>query len=339
MRTDQRVELPGIGYWRHDLGHCLQATFGVLLRFHGADPLDVLGSAWQFGYRAGDVRREEYYFPCLRGSLAASLAPYHPVSSRWHEPVDAEQGWQQVRDAVAAGRPVAVAADNFHLPFRPAYRDVHTNHLLVVYGFTARRVLVADPVPPRFQGEITIAELTAARDSDNPVRHDRDLFFTATPIANRWLELSLDGPLPELTPTRLRTVLAANLTSWRQPDTGGPQYHGLAGQARFLADAADRLAADDPTVVDETFVVAGVALAVTGLHGDFLAAAAERFDDPALRELARRVDRIAHHWSAVRISTATGRTDGAAAARSLRERADTLVNDHSDVLDELARQV
>ncbi|GAA3463948.1 BtrH N-terminal domain-containing protein [Saccharothrix longispora] len=329
-----KVELPGIGHWRHDLGHCLHATAGVLLRFHGADPLDVLGAGWGFGYRAGDVRREEYYFPCARGSLFASIAPHHAVTSRWHEPVDAEAGWREVRDAVASGRPVAVAADNYHLPFRPAYGDVHTNHLLVVHGFDDERgvALVADSVPPRFLGEITIADLTAARDSANPVRHDRDLFFTDRPIGNRWLEVSVDGPLDPPDRDRLREVLAANLAGFAGEGDGGPDYLGLPGTRRFLADAATRLREHDPAAVDEVFVVAGVVLAVTGLHGDHLAATGRRLGDTALVELAREVDRVAHHWSAVRIAVAAGRADPSGAARTLDARATALLADHERAL-------
>lgn len=334
-----RVELPGIEHWRHDLGHCLQTTAGVLLGFHGADPIDVLGAGWGFGYRAGDVRREEYYFPCLRGSLFASIAPHHPITSTWHEPADAEQGWQEVRAAVAAGQPVAVAADNYHLPFRPAYRDVHTNHLLVVYGFDDERgvALVIDSVPPRFQGEITIAELTAARDSANPVVHDRDMFFTARPIGNRWLEVGVEHPLPKLDRDRLSAVLTANVAGYAGDGDGGREYHGLPGLRRFLTDSAARLADGDPAVVDEVFVVGGTALAVSGLHGDHLAAAARRFAEPALAELAREVDRIAHHWSAVRIIVAAGREDPGAAARGLATRTTALLADYTRTLNRMSR--
>lgn len=333
-----KVSLPGIAHWRHDLGHCLHATAGVLLGFHGADPLDLLGAAWGFDYPAGDMRREEYYFPCRRGSLFASLAPYHDVASTWHAPSSPEQGWDEVRARLLAGTPVAVAADNYFLPFRPAYQDVHTNHLLVVYGFDEARgtVSVCDPVPPRFRGEIPIEALTAARDSANPVRHSRDMFFTANPIGNRWLDVTVTGPTGPASRERLREIMAANLTGYEGAADGSSDYRGLPGLERFLREAAARLAGGDTSVVDEVFVVAGVALAVTGLHGDYLAAAARRLGEPPLLKLAREVDRIAHHWSAVRIIVATGRDDPATAGRALAGRTTELLLDQLGTVDRMA---
>lgn len=332
-----RVVLPGIRSWRHDLTHCLHTTMGVLLGFHGLDPLQVLGSGWGFQYAPGDVRREEYYFPCGNRCLLSSLAPHHSLSSRWHEPADAEQGWAQVRAAVAAGAPVAVAVDNFYLPFRPAYRDVHTNHLLAVYGFDDERrlVYVADPVPPRFTGPIRIETLTAARDSANPIEHSRDLFFTANPLANRWLSISVDGPQPPADVDFVRAALRANLDGFDQPPGDGAALRGLAGLREFLAGWLP-LIVQGPHRIDEVFIVAGAILAITGLHAEFLADAARRLDRPALAELGREVDRVAHHWSALRIAVATARDDPGPAVPALRSRADSLLADQERVLRHMA---
>jgi hypothetical protein len=334
-----RAELPGIVPWRHDLSHCLQSVAGMLLRYHGADPVEVLGSAWGFHYRARDARREEYYFPCWNGSLLASMAPYHGIRSRWHLPADPVQAWQEVRTAVAGGQPVAVAVDNYHLPFRPAYHDVHTNHLLVVHGFDDERetAVVADAIPPWFQGDIGLPDLTRARGSANPARHERDMFFTANPIRNRWLEVNVTGTsvAPDL--DRVRGIIAANLAGYEGTGDGGANYSGLPGQQRFLADVAARLGDGDFSAVDEGFVVAGVSLAVTGMHGDFLAAMARRFRVAALGLVAREVDRLAHHWSAVRIIIAAGRDDIAAAAVSLARRAGVLHADSARVMEQMRR--
>ncbi|MDI6102996.1 BtrH N-terminal domain-containing protein [Actinoplanes sp. NEAU-A12] len=329
-----RVELAPITYWRHDLSHCLHTTAGVLLGFHGLDPVEVLGAAWGF-YYPGDVRREEYYFPGAAESLLGGLAPYHAIRSRWHTPADADEGWRQVRAMVAGGAPVAVAADNFHLPFRPAYRDVHTNHLLAVYGFDDRtgEVLVADPVPPAFQGPIPLAAFTAARDSQNPVRHSRDLFFTANPIGNRWLELDVGAEQPAFTADFVRYVLGENLRGFTAPSDD--TYRGRSGLSRFLDDVITRIA-DDPAAVDEAFVVLGPVLAVTGLHAEYLALAGRRFDDRRLYELGRLVDAVAHDWAALRIAVATCGTAGAAGRKSARHRAASLLAAHDRALSAMA---
>ena len=333
-----RVLLPGIRPWRHDLTHCLHTTFGVLVGFYGLDPLHVLGAGWGFGYRLDDVRREEYYFPCLDGSLLAGLAPHHGLDSHWHEPEDAAHGWEQVRACVAAGQPVAVAADNFHLPFRPAFSDVHTNHLLAVYGFDDEEgtVYVADPVPPRFDGPITVDALTNARDSNNPITHERDMFFTANPIANRWLTVELTGPQPTFDRDFVRRVLLSNLDGFARGKVEGPTMRGFAGLREFLTACLPRIA-DEPQRIDEVFIVAGVTLAITGLHADFLADSGRRLGLPALVELGRQVDRVAHHWTALRIGVANSRSAPIDDLPALLRRGRNLVADQERVLDRMAQ--
>jgi hypothetical protein len=342
-----RVELDGIRYWRHDLTGCLHITMAALLGYHGLDPLEVLGAGWGFFYDPRELRREEYYFPCRQKSLLGSLAPYHGVSSRWHQPEDAEAGWREVREAVASGRPVGVAVDNFQLPFRPAYQDVHTNHMITVFGFDDERgeALVTDPVPPRFTGPLDISVLTRARTSPNPIAGERDLFFTANPIANRWLDIEPPTQVPEFDRDFLREVIAANLRGYREGGDDGDDgsgtdpatYQGLAGERRFLDDIADKLAAGRTEAADEGFVVAGPVLATTGLHADWLARAGRIFGDARLIEAARAVERVAHHWSAFRIAVATAREAPPDAAGPLRTRAATLVADHDRALDLLDR--
>lgn len=331
-----RVDPGAVPFWRHDLTHCLHTTAGALLAARGLDPLEVLGAGWGFRFEPGEVRREEYYFPGHAGDLFAGLAPHHTVSSRWHRPADAEQGWRDVRAALLRGASVAVAADNFHLPFRPAYRDVHTNHLMALEGFDDEtgEVFVNDPVPPSFRGPIPLAALTAARDSGNPIAHDRDLFFTANPIGNRWLEVTIGADQPVCDEAFVARVMAANVAGWLE-GSAGPVLTGLAGLRTFLTAAVDGFAAD-PGAVDEVFVVGGPLLAVAGLHADFLDREGVRFGDTRLRELGRAVDRVAHHWSALRIAAATARDDRVAAVPGLRRRTAALLADQERVLHEMS---
>ncbi|MGH8933691.1 MAG: BtrH N-terminal domain-containing protein, partial [Egibacteraceae bacterium] len=306
-----RVVLDTVRPWRHDLAGCPHACAGTLFAAHGVDPLGALGAGWRFHYAPGDVRREEYYFPCPPGrSLFEALAPYQHATSSWRYPSDAGEGWAQVRERVAAGAPVAVAVDNFHLPFRPAYRDVHTNHLIVVYGFDDqhRTVRVLDAIPPSFDGDLRLDDLADARGSTNPAAGGRDMFFTDNPIANRWLDVRFDHrPDPahavEARAAEVAEALHQNLLGFAAErddtdDTGGA-YVGAAGQRRFLTDMAARLDCGED-VVDEVFIVAGAALATAALHADWLSEAGGWLGRPALRELGRRVERIAHHWSALR---------------------------------------
>lgn len=338
-----KVTLPDIRPWRHDLAGCLHACAATLLQQRGMPALETLGAHWGFYYPPGDFRQEEYYFPCRPGaSLLASLAPYHPVSSRWHQAGTAAAGWSEVREQVAAGRPVAVAVDNYHLPFRPAYHDVHANHLVIVYGFddedeTAR---VLDAVPPGFDGDLPLPALAAARDSGNEAQHDRDMFFANSAVANRWLDLTVDRdrmrPADQERPAEAAAVagyLRRNMTGFDAPDDGD-DHVGLAGQRSFLRDMEWRLSHGD-AVADELFVVAGSALAVTALHADWLAEVGRASGRPKLSELGRSVERVAHHWTALRIIAALTRSGDVTVAR-LRRRHDELLADTQRAIDKTA---
>ncbi|WP_137992795.1 BtrH N-terminal domain-containing protein [Streptomyces vilmorinianum] len=333
------VLLDRIRPWRHDLGGCLHGCLATLLEHRGVEALPVLGAAWTFRHFPGGVRREEYYYPCASGeSLLSALAPYHPVRSRWHEPADAGAGWREVREQLAAGHAVAVAVDNFHLPFRPAYRDVHSNHMVVVHGYDEERgtVRVLDSVPPAFHGDIALADLTASRDSGNELVHERDMFFTGVRIGNRWLSVELDCPpedFPVLDRAEAHRVIGLNLAHFAAP-ANGDAYTGLAGQQAFLEECVKRLGAGED-VRDELFVAAGAALACTAVHADWLGHAGRTLGLPGLVEQARSVDRVAHHWSAVRIMA--GLTRGADAPpgltpERLSRRVHALMKDHESAL-------
>jgi hypothetical protein len=348
MKQPSAHVIENVPSWRHDLVGCLWTSAGTLLAFHGAPVIETLGAAWGFRHLPGDLRREEYYYPCPPGvSLWEAIAPYHPVRSRWHEPGDATEGWCQVRDEVLGGRPVIVAADNFDLPFRPAYQDVHTNHFVVAYGFDEVRgtVSVLDAVPPRFDGEITIKELTAARDSDNPEVHERDMFFTNRPIANRWLEVEIDAAsFPVFDLATVGDTIRRNLDGFVAPApapeaAAEASYTGLAGQRAYLQDAVARLR-DGGRIWDEVFLVAGAALANTALHADWLALAAQRLTRPGsggprLAEAARSVERVAHHWTAVRIASVLTR-DAQLSPQRLQRRFALLCDDQARAIDELS---
>lgn len=330
------VELGPLRAWRHPLGGCLFAALGALLSHRGLEPLEVLGAAWHFRYRLGDVRREEFYYPCGEESLAEAIAPHHPVRSRWHVPPDPVAAWIDVRERLRAGVPVAVVVDNFHVPFRPAFGDVHSCHLVVVTGFDegAGTATVVDAVPPGFQGPLPLAQLALARGSDNRPQHARDMFFAGDPIGGRWLELEVTGTAPALSAELVRRVLADNCRRFRSAPGDGPDLAGLGGLARFCEWAVAAMAAGRP-VVDEVFVVAGVAMADTALHADYLAHAAVRLGAVRLREAARRVERLAHHWAAVRIAVATARGAEPSATPRLAERFERLLVDQRAAIGEL----
>lgn len=332
-----REILSPISAWYHDLCSCLQTCVGSVLRYHGQDPVIALGAAWDFYYLPGEFRREEYYYPTRWGNPGASLAPYHRVTSRWHQPPDAEAGWREVREAIRGGTPAIVAVDNYYLPFRPAHRDVHTNHLIVVHGYddAARAAYVLETTPPYFQGPLDAAILRAARTSQNPIVGDRDLFYTSTPIRNRWLEVRVDQETPTLTREWVTDVVSTNVARFHAA-ADGPALSGLFGLRTYLDAFPDRLAGPDGTAAAEELYVFGWAVqASTALHADFLATAGRRLEWRRLTETGRHVGRLAHSWTAVRIMAAHGRLRTAELGPRLTRRTAALVADYEKVLADL----
>jgi hypothetical protein len=195
---------------------------------------------------------------------------------------------------------------------------------------------VLDAVPPRFHGDITLAELTAARDSGNEVVHDRDMFFAGVHIDNRWLTVDLPAAdtVPALDRAEVARILDLNLRHFGERPAEG-SYTGLAGMRAFCDDIVKRLTAGED-IRDELFVAAGTVLACTAVHADWLAEAARTAGLPGLTERAREVERLAHHWSAVRIMAALTST-GLSASR-LARRFDTLLKDQERALLALDRE-
>jgi hypothetical protein len=333
-----KVELTPAPHWFHDLCSCLQDCIGTVLLHHGQDPTLTLGAAWDFYYLPSQFHPEEYFYPQRQPTLAQSIAPYHPISSQWHRAPDAESGWQAVRAAVAAGAPAIVAVDNFYLPFRPAYQDIHAGHLVVVYGFDdeAEQVYVLDSTPPVFKGPISIQALKDARSSANPV-DDRDDFFSSTPVANRWLQLTLDSPFPALTRAWVVETLAANLRRFHEPGDG-PGFSGLDGLRRYLATLCERCTRQEGRRDLAELYAAGWAFqAATALHADFLMQVGQELGWPRLAQIGRQVDRLAHHWTALRMMGGHYRERPTEIAARLERRAQQLLADQQLVLRELER--
>lgn len=177
------------------------------------------------------------------------------------------------------------------------------------------------------------SELTAARDSGNPQLHDRDMFFTDNPLGNCWLEIEVEtAAFPPFDLDTIKQMIRRNLDGFAaSPDgRGNGGYSGMAGQAAYLDDLAGRLEGGQ-NIRDELFLVAGAVLASTGLHADWLALAAGAVGIPALAEAGRDVERIAHHWTAIRIMSALTPAGEVSPVR-LRRRFSALPSDQARVL-------
>ncbi len=312
MRVNGPVRL-----WYRDLVSCLQATFATVLLHAGREPLAALGAAWGFYCRPGEVTTEEFYYGCRHGSLGASLAPHHPVASRWHAGPDGSDPLAPLRDQVGAARlPIAVV-DNYHLPFRPAWHDVHAAHLLVVYGFGDGTVEVSDAMPPAFQGPIPVEDFLRSWGSTNP-RDEQDDFFSNAAIGRRWLEVTLGEPWPVEDRPWLRSVLQSNLDDLAGGGDGlAGGLLGLPGLRGFLDELLARAGRGDSSALLELYVFGWGVQAQASLHGELLRERGRAWDLPALSEAGRAVESVAHAWTGLRITGAHGRRDPAAVAADL----------------------
>ena len=319
-----RARLP-VPAWYQDLCSCLHVDAACVLSFFGHEPLAVLGSGWGFQFRPGDWEPVEFFCPAPDGDLGRALAPHHRLRCRWHHPDGPDAARAALVEALAAGLPPIVAVDNYHLPFRPAYHDVHAGHLVVVHGVDTDRgtVDVLDPMPPAFQGTLPAAVLEASRASGNP-DDGSDPFFAGRGLDRRWLELRPAGGPRPLTSGWVDEVLERNREGLLRGDGdpgcgagGDGVLRGLAGLEAYLAALPRRAAEEGGRVLREVYVLGWPVQAATSLHGEFLALAGDRLDRPELREAGRWVELVAHRWTALRMAAAHGVGRPAAAAREL----------------------
>jgi Butirosin biosynthesis protein H, N-terminal len=329
-----KVVLAPMTFWFHDLCSCLQDCIATVLIYHKHDPTLILGASWEFYYSPADVQREEFYHPLPRPTLAESMMPFHPIHSAWHATDDAERAWADVKALVAEGQPVIVAVDNFHVPFRPAYGDVHAAHLIVVFGFdeATDEVYVLDSTPPTKCGPIPLRDFLVARSSDNPVSGERDFFFAGAAVANRWLQLDIGTPLPTLTRAWATEVIATNLRRFREPaaDSG---WSGIAGLTHYLASICERsLGPDAGDALQELYTVGWTAQGSTALHADFLMQAGRQLGWEHLVEVGRHVDRLANEWTALRMFGAHGFMQPTVIAERLRQRTITFLSNYEQTL-------
>jgi butirosin biosynthesis protein H-like len=304
--------------WCRDSVSCVQSTIAAVAHRAGLDPLEPLGAGWQFTYLPGDVTNEEFYVPTPDGDLARTVCPHHPIRSAWRVPGEGADPLHALAGWLDAGVWPVAAVDNYHLPFRPAYHDVHAAHLLIVYGIdrSGERVWVSDAMPPAYQGPIAAADFLAAWSSGNPA-DPQDDFFSSRRIERRWLELTVTEPASALDEETLLAAIRADTAAY---DEGGldPVRRGRDGLARWSAEVTERAAAGDGAALTETYVLGWSQQAQADLHAELLLDRGRRWRRPDLAEAGRLVQRAAHAWTGVRITAAHNRLDPRRALPDLR---------------------
>ncbi|MFC5666886.1 BtrH N-terminal domain-containing protein [Kitasatospora misakiensis] len=293
--------------WYEDPLSCLQTTLGGILLEHGLRPVEVLGLACEFAFAPDDVPCEEFYRPVqsARG-VAADLCPYHDVESAWTTGADADD----LIELIERHGSVIVAVDNYHLPFRPAFHDVHAAHLVVVPAWRrtsdgAVEFYVSDVQPPRFQGWLAAEHLVASWTSGNP-SDSQDVFFSSREIGGRVLTTTVRERPAELTTGQVARALRGNLDRWTGGTTGSADQAaadrvltGRAGLHHFVDRLAERCG--DPAELRGTYTFGWAMQAQAFLHGRFAQEFAHRAKQSRLLEVAASADRVVSAWSNLRL--------------------------------------
>jgi Butirosin biosynthesis protein H, N-terminal len=339
--TASRAGLPQAGRqpvpWYRPAINPLAAGVGTVLAAGGHDPLDVLGSGWDFTHVPGQLPFEEFYWPAPPGSdLGSRLAPHHPVTIGWSN--DAAGDLSGLIAELSQDRIPIAAVDKFFLPFRPAFHDIHAAHLVLVYGVDQYRglVWVCDPTPPGFNGPLPFTDFEQARNSANP-DDVQDAFFSASEIRGRYLRIVVDPGLTTLSPPELGAAVKANLAGFGAPSPDDGPWTGNNGLSRYLDHVTSHAEAGDADVMRQVYPFAWSAQASAAMHGELLRTRGGQWRIPELTEAGRAVELVASAWTPVRVLAAHGWQAPANIAGPLRSYGRELAR-HYRIAQELAER-
>lgn len=329
--------------WYRDFVSCLQSTFASVLLSRGHEPLEVLGSGWEFLHRPGDVRGEEFYHPCRwPGDLGRSMAPHHQLRSRWLQPSDEDDPLGDLAALLTGGTHPIAAVDNFHLPFRPAFHDVHAAHLVLVYGIDRSRglVWVSDAMPPAFSGPIRSTDFLAAWGAADSSDDEQDAFFRSGCSDRRFLTVEA-GEVTRLDAERLRAVLRANLAGLADDpdDADGVAWAGLPGLRRYVDRVVAQARSGARQPIHEVYPFGWAQQAQAALHGELLRRCGATWDVAELREAGRAVESAAHAWTGLRVTAAHGWPDPRPVAEYLEHHGTRLRRRYEIAVDLVRRAV
>ncbi|MEF2074667.1 BtrH N-terminal domain-containing protein [Consotaella aegiceratis] len=342
------VELSGMKYWFHESVSCLHDCIAMVLLHCGQEPIAVLGARWCFFHDRQKVSSEEFYYPSRNTEqLGQALAPFHALRARWRLAASSDELLEGVCHSLDDGRPALVVEDNFFMPNRPAFRDVHAAHLVLVTGYDRdnNTFRIMEPTPPLYHGAISREQLRAAVGSDNEVRPGlRDFFFAGSRIEFRWIDVEKFRAVPAIDTERLISILQRNLADLSTVSTTG-QLIGISGLEAYLRDLVSNPGESDESAklsLAEIYTVGWAHQAQTALHAEFLKQSGMVLRSPFLLEAARRVDSIAAQWTAFRLFGAHGAHGGLSLAMALLEiedRIEGFISSHRRALAAIDRAI
>ncbi|MEV4757771.1 BtrH N-terminal domain-containing protein [Micromonospora sp. NPDC049559] len=274
--------------------HCETTTLGALLRHAGVD----LSEPMLFGLGAGlgfvywDAKGMD--FPFLGGrsrptAITRTVADRLGLTLRIQETGSPRRAWRNLTAALAAGRPVGLRLDCYHLDYFTT--KVHFGgHFAAMYGYDETHAYLIDTVEQGGAVTTTLTSLERARDARGP-------------MSPRNLSYTVGGPVdrPDLGEA-VRAAIRDNACAFLDPPIANLGHRGIGKAAREVLRWLDR--SGDPSR-DLPLAAALMERGGTGgalfraMYRDFLAECATIVDDDNLRLGHRLYAEIAPLWTEV----------------------------------------
>ncbi|WP_233442139.1 BtrH N-terminal domain-containing protein [Lentzea atacamensis] len=295
--------------------HCETTALGALLRHEGlelSEPM-LFGLGEGLGFVYWDARNMD--FPFLGGrvkpaALTRTAADRLGLTLHVQETASPRKAWQNVATSLAAGRPVGLQLDSYHLDYFTT--KVHFGgHFVAMYGYDDTHAHLVDTAQQGGSVTTTLTSLERARGERGPMTA-RNLSYTVVPTRR-----------PDLG-NAIRQAISNNAHAFLNPPISNLGHRGIGKAARQVTRWLDR--STDPS---RDLPLAAMLMERGGTGGslframyrDFLAEATAIVDDDNLRRGHELYAGIAPRWTEVadRVAAAgeTGDTDHLARASAI----------------------
>lgn len=284
--------------------HCETTTLGALLRHEGVDLSEpmLFGLGEGLGFVYWDARNMA--FPFLGGrtrpaTITRTVADRLDLTLHVQETSSPGRAWRNVTAALAAGRPVGLQLDCYHLDYFTT--KVHFGgHFVALYGYDDSHAHLVDTAEQGGTVTTTLASLARARGERGPMTARNLCYTVARPTG-----------LPELG-AAVRAAIHGNAHAFLNPPIANLGHRGITKAARQVPRWLDR--STDPAR-DLPLAAALMERGGTGgalfraMYRDFLAECATIVDDDNIRLGHRLYADIAPLWTEVaRHITEAGQT-------------------------------
>ncbi|SCF00683.1 Butirosin biosynthesis protein H, N-terminal [Micromonospora viridifaciens] len=274
--------------------HCETTTLGALLRHEGLDLSEpmLFGLGEGLGFVYWDAKSMD--FPFLGGrskptTITRTVADRLGLTLHIQETASPRRAWQNVAAALAAGRPVGLQLDSYHLDYFTT--KVHFGaHFVAMYGYDDTHAYLIDTAQQGGTVRTTLTSLDRARNERGPMTA-RNLSYT---IASPTGRPDLRDPI--------RTAIRNNAHAFLNPPIANLGHRGIAKAARQVARWLDR--SSDPShhlpLLAALMEHGGTGGALfRAMYRDFLAECATIVEDDNVRLGHQLYGAIAPLWTEV----------------------------------------